>query len=67
VGEHGEHVFELEAIPPGTLQQFLRKAIDSVIDLEAYNAENSREEDDAAYLEMVREQAHWVLGNLGTA
>src|SRR5947209_4478392 len=34
VERHGEHVFELEAIPPATLQECLRHAIDSVIDVD---------------------------------
>jgi hypothetical protein len=65
VERHGEHVFELEAIPPATLQQYLRDAINSVIDLDLYNAEVKREGDDAAYLDTVRRQAHAMLGSLG--
>ena len=65
VERHGENVFELEALEPATLQQFLRDAIDSVIDVEAYNAEVKREKQDAAYLDTVRRQAHAMLGGLG--
>jgi len=65
VEQHGEHVFELEAIPPATLQRYLREAIDSVIDLDAYNAEVDREKSDAAFLDTVRGRAHAVLANLG--
>jgi ParB-like chromosome segregation protein Spo0J len=66
VERHGENVFELEAIPPATLQQYLRGAIENVIDLDAYNAEVEREKQDAAYLDTVRRQAHAVLGKLGS-
>ena len=67
VERFGENVFELEAIPPATLQQYLRDAIDSVIDVDAYNAEVAREKQDAAYLDTVRQRAHAVLGNLGAS
>ena len=33
--QHGSNVFELEAVPPTTLQDILRKAIDSVLDIGA--------------------------------
>jgi hypothetical protein len=65
VEKHGENVFELEAIPPNTLQAILRQAIDSVIDVKAYNAEIDKEKQDAAYLDTVRRQAHLMLGDLG--
>jgi len=60
---HGEDVFELEAIPPTTLQQYLRDAIDHVIDVKAFSAEIDRKKSDAAYT--VRRQARTMLGNLG--
>jgi len=65
VEKHGENVFELEAIPPDTLQAILRRAIDSVIDVKAFNAEIDKEKQDAAHLDTVRRQAHVVLGDLG--
>ncbi len=39
VQAHGENVWELEALEPADLQNVLREAIDSVIDVEAFNAE----------------------------
>ncbi len=65
VERFGENVFELEAIPPTTLQHYLRTVIDSVIDLEAFNAEIDREKQDAAFLDTVRRRAHALLGDLG--
>jgi hypothetical protein len=65
VQRHGEHVFELEAIPPATLQQYLRDAINEVIDLGAYNAEVAREKADAAFLDEVRRKAHRLLSHIG--
>jgi hypothetical protein len=53
---HGTDVFELEAVPPETLQSLLQAAIDSVIDVDAFNAEIDREKDDAAFLASVRGQ-----------
>jgi hypothetical protein len=67
VERFGENVFELEAIPPATLQQYLREAIDDVLDLKAFNAEIDREKEDAAYLDTVRNRAHAMLGELGTS
>jgi ParB-like chromosome segregation protein Spo0J len=64
VDRHGEHVFELEAIPPATLQQFLREAIDTVIDVDSYNQEIEREKQDAAFLDTIRRRAHASLGDL---
>ncbi|MGH7222234.1 MAG: hypothetical protein ACRELF_03320 [Gemmataceae bacterium] len=54
VERHGENVYELEAIPPDVLQTLLRNAIDSVIEVDAFNAESDRERDDAAFLDGVR-------------
>jgi hypothetical protein len=54
VREHGQHVFELEAIPPTRLQEMLREAINNVLDLEAFNSELEREEQDATRLESLR-------------
>lgn len=54
VAKHGSNVYELEALPPATLQTILREVIDSVLDLRAYNAEITRERTDAAYLAGVR-------------
>jgi ParB-like chromosome segregation protein Spo0J len=53
VDRHGDDVYELEAIPPADLQTILEEAIDSVIDIDAFNAEVDREKEDAVYLESV--------------
>jgi hypothetical protein len=67
VERHGENVFELEAIPPTTLQRYLRAAIDSVLDIKAFNAEIDQEKRDAAFLADVRRKARAMLGELGTS
>lgn len=54
VDEHGDEVWELEALPPETLQRVLQEAIDAVIDVEAFNYEIDQEKADAAELEGVR-------------
>jgi hypothetical protein len=54
VERHGQNVFELEAVPPGQLQAILRRTIDSVLDIAAYNAEVDAEKCDAAQLEGIR-------------
>jgi hypothetical protein len=56
LARHGnDAAYELEAIPPADLQAVLREAIDSVLDVDAYNAEIDAERRDAAFLAGVRE------------
>lgn len=62
VKEHGTAACELEAVPPRQLQQMLRDAIESVIDHDAFAAEQKRERDDAAEIEVARERAMAALG-----
>jgi hypothetical protein len=57
VEKHGDDVFELEAVPPQQLQEILREAIDSVLDMKAFNAELAAEARDAAQLEDLRRVA----------
>jgi hypothetical protein len=64
VEKHGESVWELEAAPPGELQTILRQAIDNVLDVNAFNAEQGREKEDAARLEVLRRRVRGVLGDL---
>jgi len=62
--EHGDNAFELEAIPPESLQKVLTEAIDAVIDKEAFNHELDQEKEDAAELETKRRQVHHFLGGM---
>lgn len=64
VGKHGDNVFELEALPPEVLQSELRRAIDSVLDTSAFNAEVDREAEDAAFLDGVRRRVHAALSGI---
>jgi hypothetical protein len=61
VERHGEHVHELEAVPPDGLQHLLRDAIENVLDIAAFNGEIDKEKEDAAYLAGVRRTIHDVL------
>lgn len=65
VARHGRQVFEVEALQPAQLQDELRRAIDAVIDVPAFNAELDREKQDAAYLSGVRTTVHKTLHGLG--
>lgn len=56
VARHGPNVFELEAIPPHTLQTLVGEAIDAVIDIPLFNAELEREKLDASELEVLRQR-----------
>jgi len=66
--KYGKDVFELEALAPTQLQEILAAAIDSVIDVEAFNAEVDAEKVDAGYLEGVRRTITTAIGemNLGS-
>ena len=58
----GTSAHELEALSPQVQQALLRQAIDSVLDIEAFNAELAREHDDAVYLAAVRQTCLASLG-----
>jgi hypothetical protein len=47
-------VWELEAVPPATLQRLIEQAIDKVIDKDAFNDEVTQEAEDAAHIQAVR-------------
>jgi hypothetical protein len=64
VKNHGDDVYELEAIPPAELQSILRNAIDSVIDVDAFNAEVDREKEDQTYLNGVRKAVKKMLSGI---
>lgn len=65
--ENWDEVFEPEAVPPGQLQTILRNAIDSVIDVAAFNAEIEAEKRDASFLDAARRTSRDLLLNLGNA
>jgi hypothetical protein len=58
---HTDSVWELEALDPTVLQTLLTVAIESVIDLEAYNAEVQAEREDAAHIAATRTRVLSVL------
>jgi len=58
VKRFGKKAYELESITPGQLQHILSEAIDSVIDVDLFNAELEAERSDAAYLQVVRERIY---------
>jgi hypothetical protein len=53
---YGDNAYELESIPPETLQAILQEAIDSVLDVDAFNVEVRKEKDDATELDGMRRQ-----------
>lgn len=58
---HGTDVYELEALEPRQLQQVLRDAILSVIDVELFNHESRQEQQDAVHLEAMRRKVQRLL------
>lgn len=61
VSRFGHDVYELEAVPPKTLQQLLRDALESVIDREAFDHEVECEMHDAADIKNKRAKLMAVL------
>jgi hypothetical protein len=64
VREHGEHVYELEAVEPEQLQVMLRRVIESVLDMRLFRAEQDKEREDAARLDGIRRTVHDMLASL---
>ncbi|MCE9555996.1 MAG: ParB N-terminal domain-containing protein [Planctomycetes bacterium] len=64
VSKHGDRAYEVEALKAEQLQAIVEEAIDSVLDIEAFNSEVFEEERDAAFLEGVREQVKGALQGL---
>ncbi|MDB5298206.1 MAG: Chromosome partitioning protein ParB [Phycisphaerales bacterium] len=64
VKKHGDYVYELEALPPAELQAILQRAIDSVLDVESFNAELAAERDDAVHLAGVRHAVQAALADV---
>jgi hypothetical protein len=62
--KHGDDVYELEAVPPPTLEGIMCQAIDGVMDLDLFNCELDLEKKDAALLDVIRRQVHGLLGNI---
>ena len=54
VKKYGKEVYELEALRPAQLQGLISQAVDSVLDVEAFNAELDQEKSDAQSLALVR-------------
>jgi hypothetical protein len=65
-GKYGQNVYELEALPPETLQALLRQAIDSVIAADAFNHELDEEKQEAVDLDRTRRMAHAAIGDLAS-
>lgn len=55
VAEHGEYVYELEAVEPEALEEIIRDAIRTVIDVNLFNREIELEEQDSVELMAIRE------------
>ena len=65
VEEHGDDVYELDALEPAELQQILRDGIDAVLDVNAFNAEVDAEKNEAAALDVMRRQLRKVIQEFG--
>jgi hypothetical protein len=55
--KYGDRVHELEALPVGDRAELLREAIESVMDVDAYNREQEAEKLDAVRIEAIRRKA----------
>jgi hypothetical protein len=63
-GKYGSDTYELEAVPPSALQDHLREAIESVLEVDAFNAEVEAEESDAAFLQATQKRAAGLLNSV---
>ncbi len=61
---YGSASWEVEALDPGTLQRLLRDAIDSTLDIDAFNSELDAEKQDAMRLKVIRQEVHAMLGDM---
>lgn len=62
VDNHGRHTWELEALHPQQLQQLVYTAIESSLDVDAFNAELKKEKDEAVELDAMRQRMLAVMG-----
>ena len=62
VEKYGQNVFELEALSPEKLQQFLTEAIESIIDLDLFNSEQELEEKEFLQLAGYRKKVLALAG-----
>lgn len=66
VAEHGNHVWELEALEPDTLQRIIGNAIESTLDMDLLRRERLREIDHARELEARRKRVFAAMGEEDT-
>lgn len=64
VDKFGANVWELEALPPATLQAIVRASIVEVVDLPALEHERQQEQADAVQLHAVRETVRRALAEI---
>jgi len=62
VDKHGRHTWELEALHPEQLQQLVINAIDSSLDVDAFNAELVKETAEAVELDAMRQRMLAAMG-----
>jgi hypothetical protein len=59
--KYGDYTYELEALAPDDMRQILDDAICSVLDIEAYNYEVEREQEEASFLDEQRQRMRLAL------
>jgi hypothetical protein len=64
LAENGGYAYELEALPPATLEELVEDSIRSVIDLDVFNKSLAEERADAVFLEGVRRQVKEALAGI---
>lgn len=64
IREHGDDVYELEALPPTVLQDLVRESINSVMDIAMFNREVDSDREDSRLLEGIRVAVHESLKGL---
>ena len=62
--KYGTDVYELEALSPETLQRLVDEAVRSVIDVDLFNAELTKEQDESVWLDVTRRRLSQAMSEI---
>ena len=64
IAKYGDDVFELDALPAGVMATLLEEDIDSIIDIDLFNRELAKEQEELAYLAEMANRARAALAGI---
>ena len=62
--KYGTDVYELKALSPETLQRLVDEAVRSVIDVDLFNAELTKEQDESVWLDVTRRRLSQAMSEI---